>query len=50
MMTSVQLFPALLIGTLTGLKVGDKIPDHIFKKITLGLIFIMGILTLISAF
>lgn len=50
MMTSVQLFPALLIGTLTGLKVGNKIPEHIFKKTTLALIFVMGILTLISAF
>lgn len=49
MTTSFKLFPALLIGTFTGLKFGNKIPDHIFRKITLGLIFIMGILTLVSA-
>jgi len=50
MLNSAKLLPALLIGTLTGIGFGNKLPDHLFKKITLGLIFIMGILTLISAF
>lgn len=48
MLDSIKLFPALLVGTLLGIKLGDKIPDGIFRKITLVLIFVMGVLTLIS--
>ncbi len=50
LINSGKLLPALLIGTFTGIGVGNKIPDVLFKKLTLILIFVMGILTLISAF
>ncbi len=50
LINSAKLLPALLIGTFTGIGVGNKIPDVLFKKLTLILIFVMGILTLISAF
>lgn len=45
-----QLLPAMVVGVFLGVKLGDKIPESIFKKLTLILIFIMGIMTLISAF
>jgi len=45
---SLKLSPALFIGTLLGIKLGNKIPDGVFRKITLVLIFVMGVMTLIS--
>jgi len=44
-----KLLPAMLIGTGLGIGFGNKLPEKQFKKITLILIFIMGIMTLISA-
>ncbi len=41
--------PALCIGMFLGLFIGNKISDGHFKKITLGLIFILGIMSVLSA-
>jgi len=42
------LSPGLIIGTLLGIRLGNKIDENLFKKITLGLITCMGILSIIS--
>ncbi len=44
-----KLLPAMLIGTMIGIGLGNRLPEKQFKKITLVLIFVMGIMTLISA-
>jgi len=44
-----KLLPAMLLGTLIGIGLGNRLPEKQFKKITLVLIFVMGIMTLISA-
>jgi len=41
--------PALLAGMFLGLIIGNKISDGHFKKLTLGLIFILGIMSILSA-
>lgn len=46
---SVILLPALIIGVLIGVGLGNKLPEKIFRKITLTLIFLMGIMTIISS-
>lgn len=46
---TLKLSPALLIGVLLGVGLGNKLPEAIFRKITLLLIFVMGVLTVISA-
>lgn len=45
---SIKLFPALVIGALVGIKFGNKLPEKIFRKVTLILIFVMGVLTVMS--
>jgi uncharacterized membrane protein YfcA len=46
---SLKLLPAMLIGTFTGVSIGNKIPESLFRKFSLLLIFIMGVLTIVSA-
>ncbi|MBM7615684.1 sulfite exporter TauE/SafE family protein [Alkaliphilus hydrothermalis] len=43
------LFPGLIIGTLTGIKLGNKVDEELFRKLTLVLIMVMGILSIYSA-
>lgn len=45
---TMYLFPALILGVLAGIKVGNKVDDAVFKRVTLVLIFFMGILSIIS--
>lgn len=47
---TIKLFPALIIGVLVGVGLGNKLPENIFRKISLLLIFVMGVLTVVSAF
>ncbi len=42
------LFPALIIGVLVGIKVAGKVDEKFFRKLTLVLMLIMGILSIIS--
>ncbi|MTI46734.1 sulfite exporter TauE/SafE family protein [Sporosalibacterium faouarense] len=42
------LFPALIIGVLSGIKIGNKVDEGLFKKMTLVLIVFMGVLSIIS--
>lgn len=44
----IRLLPALIIGTLFGIAVGNKVPEALFRKLTLGLILVMGIMTVLS--
>lgn len=50
MINTIKLSPALFIGTLLGIGLGNKIPDVVFRKVTLVLIFVMGLMTLLSGF
>ncbi|XMB85595.1 sulfite exporter TauE/SafE family protein [Mycoplasmatota bacterium WC44] len=45
----VLYLPALISGTLIGIKLGNKINEKLFKKIVLGFVFVMGILLLLKA-
>lgn len=45
---TMYLLPGLVIGVLVGVKLGNKVDEAFFKKITLGLILFMGILSIIS--
>lgn len=47
---TLYLSPALLIGVFSGVFLGNRLPDNIFKRITLILIFVMGVMTVMSAF
>lgn len=47
---TLKLSPALLIGVFSGVMLGNKLPEKLFGKITLILIFVMGVLTIVSAF
>ncbi len=38
--------PFMLVGTLVGISLGNRMPEALFRKLTLGLIVLMGILTL----
>ncbi len=49
MTTGLQLFPALLLGTWLGVRLGNNSNEALFKKLTLALILIMGILSIVSA-
>ncbi|SHJ76377.1 sulfite exporter TauE/SafE family protein [Paramaledivibacter caminithermalis] len=42
------LLPALIVGVLIGVKLGNKVEEETFKKLTTVLIVIMGILSIIS--
>lgn len=46
--TGLMLLPAMVIGTLVGILWGNKLPEDIFRKFNLGLIFLMGILTVLG--
>lgn len=48
-MDTVKLFPAMVIGTLLGIGIGNRLHERFFTKMTLILIFIMGVMTLVSA-
>jgi len=43
------LSPGLVVGTLLGIRLGNKLDENLFKKITLSLIMCMGVLSIISA-
>lgn len=45
---TMTLFPALILGVLTGIKAADLIEEKVFKKITLLLIVFMGFLSIFS--
>lgn len=45
---SLFIFPSVLIGVLLGILFGNKLNEKIFRKVTLILIFIMGIMTILS--
>lgn len=45
---TMYLFPALIIGVIVGIKMGNKVDESIFRRMTLGLIVFMGILSIIS--
>lgn len=47
---SLKLLPALVAGVSLGLVVGHKIPADQFKRFTLALVLIMGIISLTSTF
>lgn len=49
LMKASSLLPAMIIGVLAGVIIGNRIPEKIFRRMTLLLIFIMGILTILSA-
>lgn len=49
LINTLKLSPALFIGVISGVFMGNKLPDNKFKKITLTLIFTMGILTISSS-
>ncbi|WP_026478612.1 sulfite exporter TauE/SafE family protein [Alkaliphilus transvaalensis] len=42
------LVPALIMGTFLGIKLGDKVDEDVFKRLTLILIFVMGLLSIVS--
>lgn len=48
--SSVLRLPGMLLGVYIGLKIGHMIPEKIFRKITLVMIFAMGLMTTISVF
>lgn len=45
---TVYLLPALIISVMIGIKLGNKVKEKMFKKITTILIILMGILSIIS--
>lgn len=45
---SIYLIPGLVLGTLLGIKIGNKVDDTMFKKLTIGLITAMGVMSLVS--
>lgn len=46
---SIYLIPGLVLGTLLGIKIGNKVDDVMFKKLAIGLITAMGVMSLFSA-
>lgn len=46
---TLYLLPALVIGVLIGIKLGNKVKEETFKKLTTVLLVCMGILSIISA-
>lgn len=47
MKTGVTLLPAMIIGTFVGILLGNKLPEGLFRRFNLALIFLMGIFTVI---
>lgn len=47
---SLYLLPSLVIGTLIGIKLGNNVDEILFKRLTLGLITVMGFMSLVSGF
>ncbi len=45
---SIKLLPALVLGVSAGLIIGHKIPSEQFKRFTLALVLVMGIISLTS--
>lgn len=45
---TLYLFPGLIAGVLLGLKLGNKVNEGYFKRLTLGLVTFMGILSIVS--
>ncbi len=45
---SLYLFPGLMIGTLIGIRMGNQVNERLFKRISMGLIMGMGILSIWS--
>ncbi len=46
---SIYLLPGLILGVLLGIKLGNKVNEAIFKKLTLVLMIVMGILSIVSS-
>jgi len=46
---TIYLSPGLIVGTLLGIRLGNKLDENLFKKLTLILILCMGVLSIISA-
>lgn len=46
---TLYLLPALVIGVLIGIKLGNKVKEETFKKLTTVLLICMGVLSIISA-
>ncbi|ABR47757.1 protein of unknown function DUF81 [Alkaliphilus metalliredigens QYMF] len=42
------LSPGLIVGTLLGISLGNKVDENLFKKLTLSLIMCMGVLSIMS--
>ena len=45
---SIAYFPALIIGSLLGIKLSSKINEKLFRKVTISLIALLGVYTIIS--
>ncbi|QNO14675.1 sulfite exporter TauE/SafE family protein [Alkalicella caledoniensis] len=45
---SAYLFPGLIVGTLLGIGVGNKVDELLFKKLAMSLIMAMGLLSIVS--
>jgi len=46
---TIYFFPGLILGVLLGIKLGNKVDEVFFKRITIGLVFFMGLLSIITA-
>lgn len=45
---TLYVLPALIIGAFLGVKLGNKVDEHIFRRFTLGLIIATGLLSIIT--
>lgn len=48
--SSLMRLPSMLIGVYLGLKLGNMVPERTFRKVTLVMIFVMGLATTFSVF
>ena len=46
---SAIIFPSMVIGVILGIGLGNRMKENHFRKITLGLVFAMGLMTVISS-